>query len=242
MIAKKTVLLYNLNVVGVIMELFVKYLCSFLALIIVLPLHEFAHAFSAVKSGDDTPKLMGRYSLNPLRHFDPLGLVCMVLVGFGWAKPVVVNPDNFKHRTLDSLWVAVSGVLTNLITAFLVYPLLILSYRLDQQNLFFYILTNVLYNIVVMSVVFAVFNFLPLKPLDGFRVIQTFTKPYNKFRVFMEKYSEYFLIVLVALDFMGEYLSKVYYGFGYMRILSMTIAYLGNKLLIPIGMFWGLIF
>ncbi len=224
------------------MEQVIKYLCSFLALLIVLPLHEFAHAFAAVKSGDPTPKMMGRYSINPLRHFDPIGLICMVLVGFGWAKPVVVNPDNFKHRTLDSLWVAVAGVLTNVITAFLVYPLLILSYRLDRSNVFFYIINQTLYRIVMMSVVFAVFNFLPLNPLDGFRVIQAFTKPYNKFRVFMEKYSGYFLLVLVALDFVGEYMSKIHYAFGYMQILSLTIAYLGGKLLIPIQLFWGLIF
>ena len=76
--------------------LFVQYLANFVAIIIVLPCHEFAHAFAAVKCGDDTPKLAGRYTLNPLAHFDPLGLAMLILLRFGWAKPVPVNPNNFR--------------------------------------------------------------------------------------------------------------------------------------------------
>ena len=85
-----------------VMEIFLEkctlYLANFLAILIILPLHEFAHAFAAVKCGDDTPKFAGRYTLNPFAHFDPIGLVMMILIRFGWAKPVPVNPDNFRNR------------------------------------------------------------------------------------------------------------------------------------------------
>ena len=91
------------------MEIFIKrcvlYLANFLAILIILPLHEFAHAFAAVKCGDDTPKLAGRYTLNPFAHFDPIGLVMMILIRFGWAKPVPVNPDNFRNRKRQRLCV-----------------------------------------------------------------------------------------------------------------------------------------
>lgn len=76
-------------------ELVLRYICSFLALMVVLPLHEFAHAFMAVKHGDMTPKLYNRYTINPLAHFDLIGLACFVFAGFGWAKPVPINPNNF---------------------------------------------------------------------------------------------------------------------------------------------------
>ena len=80
----------------------VLYLANFLAILIVLPCHEFAHAFAAVKNGDETPRLSGRYTLNPFAHFDPLGLVMLIVLRFGWAKPVPVNPDNFRNRKRDA--------------------------------------------------------------------------------------------------------------------------------------------
>ena len=73
------------------------YLSRFIVLLFILPAHEFAHAFAAYKNGDDTAKLYGRYTLNPLKHFDPVGLICFLIAGFGWAKPVPVNPYNFKN-------------------------------------------------------------------------------------------------------------------------------------------------
>ena len=78
-------------------ERLISYLCIFIALLIVLPLHEFAHAFAAVKSGDNTPKMYGRYTINPLAHFDLMGLAFFIFARFGWAKPVPINPKNFKH-------------------------------------------------------------------------------------------------------------------------------------------------
>lgn len=96
---------------------------SVFAILIVLPMHEFAHAFAAVKCGDETPRVYGRYTLNPFKHFDLFGLISLLIVHFGWAKPVPINPVNFKHYRRDYFWVSVAGVLANLIGSFLFYPL-----------------------------------------------------------------------------------------------------------------------
>ena len=96
---------------------------SVFAILIVLPMHEFAHAFAAVKCGDETPRVYGRYTLNPFKHFDLFGLISLLIVHFGWAKPMPINPVNFKHYRRDYFWVSVAGVLANLIGSFLFYPL-----------------------------------------------------------------------------------------------------------------------
>ena len=106
-------ILYN----GIMYDL-IELLASFLAVVVVLTLHEFAHAFVAYKCGDPTPKYTGRLSLNPLRHFDLVGLICFTLVGFGWAKPVQVNPGNFKNYRLGMGLTACAGVLANFLSAF----------------------------------------------------------------------------------------------------------------------------
>ena len=105
-------------------ELIVEYASVFLALLIVLPVHEFAHAFVAHKCGDLTPKINGRLTLNPMAHFDTYGLVALLLVRFGWGKPVPVNPNNFRNRKVGCILVSISGVVANFLLAFLVYPLL----------------------------------------------------------------------------------------------------------------------
>ena len=89
------------------------------ALLSALILHEIAHGLVALWNGDRTAKMYGRLSLNPVRHFDWIGLIMMILVGFGWAKPVPINPNNFKHRKLGCITVSVAGVVTNLLLAFL---------------------------------------------------------------------------------------------------------------------------
>lgn len=101
------------------MERIISYVASFIVILLALPVHEFAHAFAAVKAGDPTPKLEGRYTINPIKHFDLIGLIMLMVVHFGWAKPVPVNPYNFRHMRRDYFWVSIAGILSNLIMSFI---------------------------------------------------------------------------------------------------------------------------
>ena len=202
-----------------------------------------------MKCGDNTPKLLGRYTLNPLKHFDIIGLLCMIVVHFGWARPVPIDPNNFRRRTLGCLLVAISGILANLITALLIYPILILSLRMPNIGLFDDLIIKIFFYIFNLSLTFAAFNLLPLMPLDGFRIIQSFTKPYNRFRIFMERYSAYILLGLVGLNFLGDLIYQVapnmfirMPALKYLQILNITIGWLGNIFGKPIILLWGLIF
>lgn len=219
-------------------EKIIKYISIFLALMIVLPIHEFAHGFAAVKSGDITPKLYKRYSINPFAHFDIYGLLCFLFVGFGWAKPMPVNPNNFKNYKSGCFWVSISGVLANLLLAFAAYPLLIIATIYVPD---FYYFTDVLkltlYYTYAMSLSFAVFNFLPVYPLDGFRVIDVFSKKQSILYKFLRYYGIYVLYALFALGIIAELT-----GLYQLDILGNLINYIVGYLEIPITLFWGLIF
>ena len=158
------------------MDWFVKMLAKFLAVTLVLTLHEFAHAFVAYKCGDPTAKWAGRMTLNPAKHFDPLGLVCFVFAGFGWAKPVPINEANFKKYGSGCFWTSAAGVIVNYLSAFIFYPLMVLAVRfmgsaeqLTYGHEFLFLFTNYLF---AFSLSFCVFNLLPFYPLDGGRVLK----------------------------------------------------------------------
>ena len=218
-------------------ERIVRYISVFLALLIVLPLHEFAHAFVADKSGDFTPRLNGRYTLNPLAHFDVLGLIMFVAAGFGWAKPVPVNPANFKRYKLDSFLVSVAGITANYITAFLFFPLFYLSGYVPEFGLFTEVLQSTLYYIVSLSLVFFVFNLIPIFPLDGYRIIDCFIKRKGKFYYNYKTYGIYVLYGLIFLSILADFT-----GIRYFDILGIAINFAVRYISVPITVFWGLIF
>ena len=138
------------------------------ALIIALSIHELCHGLAAYKFGDSTAKRDGRLSLNPIRHLDPVGLIFILVVGFGWAKPVMVNPFNLRNPRVDMAFIAVAGPVSNFVLAFLAMFLLHLSYRLGiyQIHVFSAILVFSQINIML-----GLFNMLPIPPLDGSKVI-----------------------------------------------------------------------
>ena len=186
-------------------ERLIDYLCIFVALLIVLPVHEFAHAFAAVKSGDNTPRLYGRYTLNPLAHFDPMGLILFVFAGFGWAKPVPINPNNFKHYKRGCFFTSISGVLANYLLAFLIYPLLVLSLRMPDIGNFDDIVFGILFYIYTFNLTFFIFNLLPIYPLDGFRAIEVFSKRRGKVYWFLRKYGQFILLGLLAFSIIADF-------------------------------------
>lgn len=222
----------------------ITYISIFVALVIVLPIHEFAHGFAAVKQGDFTPKMYKRYTLNPFAHFDMIGLACFIFAGFGWAKPMPVNPNNFKNYKRGCFFVAIAGVVANFLLAFLVYPILILfvDYLLPVINFDFGLFDDVillsLYYIFHMSLVFIVFNLLPFYPLDGFRAVDVFVKnKNNSFYRTLKNYGVYFIYLLVGLSFIADITN--YKG---LDLLGNFLNGAVKLIQYPITAFWGLFF
>lgn len=169
-----------------------------IAIVVAIVCHEFAHSYAAVKLGDMTPKYAGRLTLNPAKHFDSLGFLFLVLLGFGWAKPVPINSNNFRNIRKGEVIVGISGILTNFVLCIiftLCYSLCAIF--LDGSVLFFEFLQILFYYLACTNLVFAVFNLLPLYPLDGFGLIAAFCRYDNKFIVFMRKWSWIIMIVLL---------------------------------------------
>ncbi len=222
------------------LSVFLYYLASILALVFVLVPHEFAHALAAHLNGDLTPKYNGRLTLNPVKHFDLMGFVMCALVGFGWAKPVPINTANFRHYKWGLFSTAIAGVLTNYILAFIFYPLAVLSLRLGN-NPGYEFLQNFLYMVFAYNLSIAVFNLLPLFPLDGFRVIESLTKPWNKVRQFLERYGQMILMILVFESFLCRIAANINEIFSYFNILGYVMTFAVNIIGWPIKALWGLI-
>ena len=165
-------------------------------LILAMAVHEYAHARAAVALGDITPRMMGRLTLNPLAHIDPIGLLMLILAHFGWAKPVMINPRNFKNYKRDDILVSLAGPAANLLLAFLtLVVLLIYSKFFGRMSQGTYL---VLQLIVLYNINFAIFNMIPLPPLDGSHILKHFLPARYAYRYAqIERYSFFILIVFV---------------------------------------------
>jgi Zn-dependent protease len=139
------------------------------ALLVAVTVHELAHALVADRLGDPTPRRLGRITLNPLPHIDPLGAIAFVLAGFGWAKPVPVNGQNLRHPVRDMAWVAAAGPLSNFLVAFLALVVVRVLGRVDGFAPAFVAdpLSGVLFWTYVFNLALGIFNLIPLPPLDG---------------------------------------------------------------------------
>ena len=178
-------------------------------LIIALALHEYAHALAAVKMGDFTPKMMGRLTLNPMAHIDPIGIVVLLIARFGWAKPVVINPHNFRDRKKGEILVALAGPAMNFLLAFLSLGVMIfLTHRMRMEMS--YGLRAVLWLIVVYNINFGIFNMIPLPPLDGSRILMA-VLPYEMQYRFaaLERYSMIIFIIFIATPILGYILVPI---------------------------------
>ena len=143
------------------------------AAVIGLTVHEFAHAYTAYKLGDDTAKLEGRITLNPLKHIDWLGFFLIVVAGFGWAKPVTFNPDNLKKKHRDEILISIAGPLSNLLLAILFFGIARLLYGMNISN------SGVAYLMIrwgIINISLFIFNLIPLPPLDGSHLYLTYLK------------------------------------------------------------------
>ena len=181
-------------------------------ILIGLSFHEFGHAYVSTKLGDPTPKLQGRVTINPMAHIDPVGMVCLLLCGFGWGIPVQINPSYYKNRRRDEILVGFAGVAMNLILA-IIFSLLVrvavIVYQSTGSEIasIFY---EILLNVVMINVVLMVFNLLPVPPLDGFGIV---TNLFN-----LQKYSWY----------------EKYYQYGYFILIFMVLIGWVSTILTPV--------
>ena len=166
-------------------------------LIIAMTIHEYSHARVAYALGDYTPRLQGRLTLNPAAHVDPIGLLMLFIVHFGWAKPVQINPMNFSNPRRDDILVSLAGPASNLITAFIALIILVLMAKIDFP--FTEGVLMVFNLIIIYNINFAIFNMLPIPPLDGSHILRNLL-PYELARQYeyLERYSFIFLIIIIA--------------------------------------------
>ena len=174
-------------------------------LIIAMVVHEYAHARVAVAMGDFTPRMMGRLTLNPVAHIDPIGLLMLFFVQFGWAKPVMINPRNFRDWKKGEVLVSLAGPGANLLTAFA--AVLLMAICMKMGFVMSYGFRTVLYLIVIYNINFAIFNMIPLPPLDGSKVLMAFLPGEWAFKLMsIERYSFLILIVLMMTPVLGSIL------------------------------------
>lgn len=166
------------------------------ALLISITIHEFAHGFAAYKLGDDTAYLSGRLTLNPIDHLDPFGALMLLLVGFGWAKPVPINIYKVRKGRLGMIIVSFAGVLANLILAFFI--LLILKFFVLNYFAFNNLMVNFFGFLVYINLALFAFNLLPIPPLDGYHIVEYFfPKVFAKSAPFIERWGSILLLVIV---------------------------------------------
>lgn len=207
---KRTKIFFIIIIVAILLLItgsssgFINKLLFLPGIIIGITFHEAAHGYVSHWLGDPTPKNQGRLSLNPLSHIDPMGFIALLLVGFGWGKPVMIDPRYYKNPKRDELLVSLAGVTTNLIIAiiFAVIQILLIeagiAYSLGST---WNMLNLMIQYVVFVNLVLMCFNLLPIPPLDGFSVI-TQLFDLRRYDWYYKLYSNGFFI-LMALVFIG---------------------------------------
>ncbi len=185
-------------------------LLSLPAVFLAISVHETAHGWAAYKMGDSTAKYSGRLSINPLAHFDLVGFLCMLFFHFGWAKPVPINPNNFKNRKKGIIFVSLAGPMSNLIMAIISALILGLLGNFTGFGALYSsisaitgldVLVIMLYNCVILNVGLMIFNLIPIPPLDGSKVLMEFLPGRIKYKLY--QYERYSFLVLILIIYSG---------------------------------------
>ncbi|WP_251444152.1 site-2 protease family protein [Veillonella intestinalis] len=192
------------------------------AIIIAMAMHEYAHAKVADILGDDTPRRMGRLTMNPLAHLDFIGMLMLLLLHFGWAKPVMINPANFKNKKRDDILVSAAGPLANIVVAFLSAFVLffINNHNIEiSQGLY-----TVISLMVIININFALFNLIPIPPLDGAHIVSNFLSPAWQMKYWQwQRFGFLALILLAYTPFLSLVLIPLQQGI--LRVFSLILQF-----------------
>ena len=208
-------------------DILIQILLSLPIVLLSLSMHEMAHGYVANRLGDPTAKSLGRITLNPIKHLDPIGFICMLLFGFGWANPVPINTRYFKNPRRDMAISASAGPISNLILA-LIFTILLKGYVMlisavtVQNMLLASIVYTFLYLGIRLNITLAVFNLFPVPPLDGSRILYVFLPPKYYFGVMKyERYISLGIMLLLLLGVLDPVISFV--SGGIMRLLFLAV-------------------
>jgi len=194
------------------MDMIIQYLSIAVIILLSLTIHELSHAFISYKLGDPTARNMGRLTLNPIKHLDIFGTLMMIIsmiagAGFGWAKPVPINPAYYKNKRTGTMLVSVAGPLSNLLLAFIsTFPLIYINYKYDLRLLGAFdvkvITSNFLWMLVLTNINLAVFNLIPVPPLDGSKILAGIlpSRQYYKYLEY-ERYISFAFMFLILIVF-----------------------------------------
>lgn len=166
-----------------------------LSILVAISIHEYAHAASAVYFGDDTPRLMGRATVNPLAHIDPWGAIFFLIAGFGWGKPVIINPMRFSKRIYE-LYTSLAGPLSNLLFALILNLIILTISKYDLPDS----LIKTFLQLSMVNISLAAFNIIPIPPLDGSSILDYF---YPGYKTFGAQYGIFILIMLLVIPGTG---------------------------------------
>ena len=179
------------------LENLTDYIYIVVAALFAIILHEIAHGLVSTWLGDPTPKRQGRLSLNPLKHLDPIGTLCLIFFHVGWAKPVVVNPDYYKNKKRGMALVALAGPLMNFLLAIFSIIIMAIFVKVNAYSNVLIIIYNFLLYFSVINLGLGLFNLIPIPPLDGSRILGAFLKD-DTYEQYM-KYERYGFIIIAIL-------------------------------------------
>ena len=191
------------------MEILQSVVFSLVAILIAMTFHEFAHAFAAYKCGDPTAKMVGRMTLNPMKHLNPMGIVLLLLFGFGWANPVLITPQNFKNKRVGMVVTSAAGPLMNFILCFValfIHVIFAIFSIMNGDNMILANLSSLFQYIAMYNMSFGIFNLIPIPPLDGSKIVAGFLPlKWQRKYLYLERYSYITFIALVII------LNRIYF-------------------------------